>query len=104
MAKARSRRRGEGERPAVLARLRAWTLEEAKARFSEVVRLAREQGPQRVTVYGEDAVVIPPADEFARLAPTAEQPKLHALLLNSPLKDLSFEAEGVRAPVREVTS
>ena len=33
-------------------------VEDAKARFSEVVRLAREQGPQRVTVRGQDAVVV----------------------------------------------
>ena len=34
----------------------AWKLEDAKARFSEVVRLARSQGPQRVSVRGKDAV------------------------------------------------
>ena len=38
--------------------LTAWKLEDAKARFSEVVRRAREQGPQRVTYHGKDAVVV----------------------------------------------
>ena len=38
--------------------LPTWKLEDAKARFSEVVRLARSQGPQRVTVRGQDAVVV----------------------------------------------
>lgn len=89
-------------RPAVLARLKGWKLEDAKARFSELVRLAREQAPQRVTVYGEDAVVVLSAAEYARLAPAAEQPSLHALLSRSPLKDLDFDHAGVRAPVREV--
>ncbi len=98
----RRRKRADGERPAALARLQAWKLEEAKARFSELVRLARAVGPQRVTVYGEDAVVILSAEDFARLAPVVEQPSLHALLSNSPLKDLAFGEEGVRAPVREV--
>ncbi|MDG4603592.1 MAG: type II toxin-antitoxin system prevent-host-death family antitoxin [Defluviicoccus sp.] len=93
---------GERRRPAVLARLKSWKLEDAKARFSEVVRLAREQAPQRVTVYGEDAVVVLSAAEYARLAPAIEQPSLHALLSNSPLKDLDFKHAGVRAPVREV--
>lgn len=93
---------GERRRPAVLARLESWKLEDAKARFSEVVRLAREQAPQRVTVYGEDAVVVLSAAEYARLAPAIEQPSLHALLSNSPLKDLDFKHAGVRAPVREV--
>lgn len=46
-----------------------WKLEDAKARFSEVVRHAREEGPQRVTVRGQDAVVVVSVEEFERLAP-----------------------------------
>ena len=88
--------------PAVLAKLKSWKLEDAKARFSELVRLAREQAPQRVTVYGEDAVVVLSAADYARLAPAAEQPSLHALLSRSPLKDLDFDHAGVRSPVREI--
>ncbi len=49
-----------------------WRLEDAKARFSEVVRRARSEGPQRVTVRGRDAVVVIAADEFDRLLPPAE--------------------------------
>jgi antitoxin Phd len=48
---------------------RGWKLEDAKARFSEVVRRARTEGPQRVTVRGKDAVVVISADELARLLP-----------------------------------
>ena len=46
-----------------------WKLEDAKARFSEVVRRAREAGPQRVTVRGHDAVVVISVEEFERLVP-----------------------------------
>jgi prevent-host-death family protein len=53
--------------------LRAWKLEEAKARFSEVVRRAREQGPQRITYRGKDAVVVIAVDDLKRLLP-AERP------------------------------
>jgi prevent-host-death family protein len=49
--------------------LRRWKLEDAKARFSEVVRQAREDGPQRVTVRGHDAVVVMSVEEFERLVP-----------------------------------
>ena len=35
-----------------------WKLQDAKARFSEVVRKAREGEPQQVTVHGEEAVVV----------------------------------------------
>ena len=49
-----------------------WRLEEAKARFSEVVRRARSEGPQRVSVRGRDAVIVMAADIFDRLL---QQPK-----------------------------
>jgi prevent-host-death family protein len=42
-----------------------WKLQDAKARFSEVVRRARVDGPQRVTVHGKDAVVIVAAEDHA---------------------------------------
>ena len=44
-----------------------WKLEDAKARFSELVRQARREGPQRVSVRGREAVVILSVDEFDRL-------------------------------------
>ena len=56
------------------AAARRWKLEDAKARFSEVVRHAREDGPQRVTVRGQDAVVVISVEEFERLAP--EEPRV----------------------------
>lgn len=37
---------------------RPWKLQDAKAKFSKVVRLVRKNGPQRVTLHGLDAVVI----------------------------------------------
>ena len=46
-----------------------WKLEDAKARFSEVVRHAREEGPQRVSVRGHDVVVVMSVEEFERLMP-----------------------------------
>jgi prevent-host-death family protein len=82
--------------------LPAWKLQDAKAHFSQLVREARERGPQRVTLHGKDAVVILSAEAYARLAPAAAQPNLHALLSRSPLRDLDFEHESVRSPVRDV--
>ncbi len=46
-----------------------WKLEDAKARFSEVVRLARSEGPQRVSVRGRDAVVVISVEELEQLSP-----------------------------------
>lgn len=48
---------------------RVWKLEDAKARFSEVVRLAQSQGPQHVTFRGKEAVVVISVEELNRLKP-----------------------------------
>ena len=80
-----------------------WKLEDAKARFSEVVRLARERGPQKVTVRGQEAVVILAAEDYARLAPAAASRSLAALFADSPFARLeSFEdtLTRERAPMR----
>ena len=55
-------------------RYAAWKLEDAKARFSELVRRARAEGPQRVTVRGADAVVVIAAEELDRLLPKSAEP------------------------------
>jgi len=52
-----------------VARSVIWKLEEAKAKFSEVVRRAHDQGPQYVTVRGKKAVAIIDAAELERLLP-----------------------------------
>jgi antitoxin Phd len=41
-----------------------WKLQDAKARFSEVVRRARAGKPQRVTVHGKDAVIVIDAERY----------------------------------------
>lgn len=47
--------------------MRTWKLEDAKNRFSEVVRRALAHEPQRVTRNGRDAVVILNAEDYERL-------------------------------------
>ncbi len=87
------------------AALPAWKLEDAKARFSEMVRLAREQGPQRVTVRGRDAVVVLSAAEYAHLAPAAAKPTLFALFADSPfakLKDFGEQLGREKARFRDL--
>ena len=51
----------------------SWKLEDAKARFSEVVRRAHSEGPQHVTVRGRDSVVVISTEELERL--TRANPK-----------------------------
>ena len=83
-------------------RVRGWKLGEAKARFSEVVRLAAAGRPQRVTVRGRNAVVVVAADEFERLRLRRTAGSLYEILSNSPLNRLEFGGESVRSPVREI--
>ena len=82
--------------------LAGWKLGEAKAKFSDVVRLAASGQPHRVTVHGKDAVVIISASEFERLRALGAATRLHDLLSQPPLNRLEFDNEGVRSPVRAV--
>ena len=45
-----------------------WQLQDAKNRFSELVRKAREEGPQMITLHGRDAVVVVSANEYGKLS------------------------------------
>ena len=45
---------------------RVWTVAEAKARLSEILRLARSEGPQRIGT--RRSFVVVPADEWDRKA------------------------------------
>ena len=71
----------------------SWQVQEAKQRFSELVRRACDEGPQVVTRHGEDVVVVVAAEEFRRL--TGSKPDFKTFLLSSPdLSELDLE----RAP------
>ncbi|MBI4477248.1 MAG: type II toxin-antitoxin system Phd/YefM family antitoxin [Acidobacteria bacterium] len=80
-----------GRRP---ARPPAWQLQTAKARFSEVFRRARSEGPQWVTRQDKEAVVILPAEEFDRLTGRAAQPgSLVKFFAESPLARVKLDLE-----------
>ena len=63
----------------------SWQLQEAKQKFSELVRRTLEDGPQVVTRRGEEVVVVVPAEEFRRL--TGDKPDFKEFLMSAP--DLS---------------
>ena len=46
----------------------AWQLQEAKQKFSQLVRSALDEGPQIVTRHGEEVVVVLSAKEWRRLS------------------------------------
>lgn len=81
----------------------SWRLQDAKARFSEVVRLAHQAGPQRVTVHGRQAVVVVDAGEFDRLQGNQTGQALIDALQASPHRDLEIEpVRSAPMPVRAV--
>ena len=45
-----------------------WQLQDAKNRLSELVRKAREEGPQVITLHGKDTVVVVSASEFGKFS------------------------------------
>jgi len=53
---------------------KVWRLHEAKARFSELFRIVRTHGPQRVVKRGTEAVVIMAAEEYDRTIERTRQP------------------------------
>jgi prevent-host-death family protein len=61
------------EKSRIMRTYRSWRLEDAKSHFSEVVRRARNEGPQRVTVRGKDSVVVISTEELERLLPTEDR-------------------------------
>ena len=91
-AKRRRRMRGPGR----------WLLQDAKARFSELVRRVHSEGPQRVTVHGRDEVVIISADEFRRLKGDLTGKALIEAMRACPHGGFDLEPERTAMPVREV--
>ena len=79
-----------------------WRLQDAKARFSELVRRVRSEGPQHVTVHGRDEVVVISAEEFRRLKGDLTGAALIAAMQASPHRDIDIEPTRAPMPVREV--
>lgn len=74
--------------------MKAWPVQDAKARFSELLETCLKDGPQLVTKRGVDAAVMVPASEWARLQKSV-QPTLKMLLLAaSPTGDLAIPPRG----------
>jgi len=80
-----------------------WVLQDAKARFSELIRRVRSEGPQHVTVHGRDEVVVISAEEFRRLKgdPTGEA--LITAMQSSPHRDIDLTPARSQMPVREIS-
>ena len=75
----------------------AWKMEAAKARLSEVVRQAREAGPQTITVRGRDAAVVVSAEQYQRLT-QAPSGKHWVDQLREGIEPFDFDFQSLRDP------
>jgi prevent-host-death family protein len=91
------RRRVRGRRPG------HWLLQDAKARFSELVRRVRSEGPQHVTVHGRDEVVVIAAEDYRRLKGDLRGQALIAAMQASPHRDIEIEPRRLPMLVRAVS-
>ena len=78
-----------------------WSLAQAKNQLSEVVRRAAQQGPQTISVRGEDtAVVLSKADYDILRDPKRPRDFKDWLLSLPPLDELDLERD--QSPPREI--
>jgi prevent-host-death family protein len=62
-----------------------WQVQEAKQRFSEVLRAVQSEGPQTITRHGKEIAVVVDIDEYRRLA--GPKPDFKAFLMGPPHDD-----------------
>ena len=73
--------------------MRTWQLQEAKGKFSEVVKNAQSKGPQNITVHGEPVAVLISRRDYLKLI--HPKPCFVEFLRSSPLvgSDLKITRE-----------
>src|SRR5580692_3842266 len=71
-----------------------WQVQTAKAKFSELLRLARTEGPQRITRQGKEGVVMISDEQYTRLLLKSRRPKsIVQFFRESPLVGVDLDWE-----------
>jgi prevent-host-death family protein len=81
---------------------RTWSVRDAKTHLGDVVRSAKSEGPQIITVRGREEVVIVSIDEYQRMEAKHTGAELVAVLNHSPFREIEIEPPRVRSRVRPV--
>ena len=80
-----------------------WQLQTAKARFSELFRSARSQGPQVITRQGREAVVMIAEEQYNQLVGRSHQPKsLAQFFRESPLVGVELDLTRQKEEARDI--
>jgi prevent-host-death family protein len=74
--------------------MNSWPVQDAKARFSELLETCLKEGPQIVTKRGADAAVLVPVGDWRRLQQSARPSLKELLLAASPRGELHLPRRG----------
>ena len=74
--------------------MKSWPVQDAKARFSELLDACLDEGPQMVTRRGKEAAVLVPVADWRRLNERARPSLKELLLAPTPRGDLSIPPRG----------
>jgi len=72
----------------------SWPVQDAKARFSELLDTCMREGPQIVTKRGADAAVLVPVQDWRRLQELARPSLKDLLLAPSPHAEIPIPERG----------
>ena len=73
---------------------RVWQLQDAKNKFSRLVKKAQENGPQIVTKHGREAVVILSFEDYQKIV--SPQCDLVEFFRKSPLRETNIDFDALR--------
>jgi antitoxin Phd len=68
--------------------VRRWPVQDAKARFSELLEASLKEGPQIVTRRGVETAVLVPFEEWSRLQSSARPTLKELLLADAPRAEI----------------
>ena len=80
--------------------MRQWQLQDAKAKFSEVVKLATQEGPQEITMRGQPTAVLISREDFEKIK--GVKPSLVSFLRSSPLAGVDLDVTRDKSSEREI--
>ena len=79
----------------------SWQLQTAKARFSELIRTVKNNGPQSITLHGRAAAVVMSKKDYDRLIKT--KPNLPEFFKHSPFNGLDLHIQRNKSVSRKAT-
>lgn len=81
--------------------MKIWQIQDAKARLSEVIRQAQQEGPQTITIHGEPKAIVLASQDYEKLQ--GNKPNLWAFLRASPLNGIELEIERDKTLPRDIS-